>query len=224
MGFLSQIANVFTGDESARAAQKAGRIQQQEAARQGVNVGQAGQEAFDIVGQAGQEAVSRFDPLSGVGARGVDLAGFLGSPQEQFQFLESNPLFQLGLDNLNTQTQQSAAARGRLSAGDTLQQLQQNALLAGQPLIDRQRQDIMGLLGIEQGAAGQQAGLGLNVAGQQSGIKRQTAQDVANLLTGGAAASAAGTVGAQNARTGAVGNIFDLGSTIAGLPSGTFGG
>lgn len=224
MGFLSQIANIFTGDESARAASKAGRIQQQEAVQQGANVNVAGQEAFDIVGQAGQEAVSRFDPLSNVGGRGVDLAGFLGSPEEQFQFLESNPLFQLGLDNLNTQTQQSAAARGRLSAGDTLQQLQSNALLAGQPLIDRQRQDIMGLLGIEQGAAEQQAGFGLNVAGQQAGIKRNTAQDVANLLTGGAAASAAGVVGAQNARTGAFGNIIDVAAMAAGVPPGTFTG
>ena len=222
MSFLSQIANVFTGSESAKAATRAGEIQQQEAIRQGANVGVAGGEAFDIVGQAGQDALSRFDPLSGVGARGVDLAGFLGDPQQQAQFLESNPLFQLGLQNLNQQTQKSAASRGRLTAGDTLEQLQQNASIAGQPLIDRQRQDILNLLNIEQGVAGQQASIGLNAAGQQAGIRRGTAQDVSNLLTGGAAAQAAGTVGAQNARTGAVGNIFDLGTTIAGLPSGTF--
>ncbi len=67
----------------------------------------------------------------------------------------------------------------------------------------------------------QQAGFGFDTAGRQAGIKQSTAQDVANLLTGGAAASAAGVVGAQSARTGATGNIFDLGTTIAGLPSGT---
>jgi len=117
----------------------------------------------------------------------------------------------MGLDNLNDQTIRGAASRGRLSAGDTLGQLTQNATLASQPLIDRQRQDIMNLLGISQ-----------NVTGQQAGIEQNTAANVANLLTGGAAAEAAGVVGAQNARSGAIGNIFDLGTTIAGLPSGTF--
>ena len=200
MGFLSQLANVFTGSEDAKAATRAGEIQQAEAQRQGANIG-----------VAGQSAISRFDPLAAVGQQGIEQAGFLGSPQEQFQFIQNNPLFQLGLDNLNEQTLKGAAARGRLSSGDTLQQLTQNATLASQPLIDRQRQDILNLLGISQ-----------NVTGQQAGIERQTAQDVANLLTGGAAAQAAGVVGAQNARQGAMGNIFDLGTTIAGMPSGTF--
>ena len=200
MGFLSQIANIFTGSEDAKAATRAGEIQTAEARRQGANVG-----------AAGQSALSRFDPLAGVGQQGIDLASFLGDPAQQASFLESNPLFQLGLNNLNEQTQRSSASRGRLTAGDTLEQLQQNALLAGQPLIDRQRQDIMNLLGISQ-----------NVTGQQAGIEQNTAANVANLLTGGAASEAAGVVGAQNARSGAVGNIFDLGTTLAGLPSGTF--
>lgn len=200
MGFLSQIANVFTGDESARAAQKAGRIQQEEAARQGVNVG-----------AAGQSALARFDPLAQVGQQGIDLAGFLGSPQQQFDFAQQNPLFNLGVQNLTENVQQSAAGRSRLSAGDTLERLRTVPLEVAQPLIQGQKQDILNLLNIAQGTAGQQAG-----------IERQTAADVANLLTGGAAAQAAGTVGAQSARTGATGNIFDLGTTIAGLPSGTF--
>jgi len=202
MGFLSQLGNVFTGSEDAKARKKAGRIQQEEA------INQAGQ-----IRESGQAAQALFDPLTGVGQQGIDLAGFLGNPQQQFDFIQSNPLFKLGLENLNTQTNQSAASRGRLSAGDTLQQLTNNATLASQPLIDRQRQDILNLLGISQ-----------NVAGQQAGIEQNTARSVADLLTGGAAAKAGGIVGAQNARTGAVGNIFDVGATIAGLPSGTFGG
>ena len=202
MGFLSQLTNVFTGSEDAKARRKGAEVQQQQA------ISSAGD-----IGVAGQSAIGRFDPLAQVGQQGLDLASFIGSPQEQFQFLESNPLFQLGLQNLNEQTQQSAASRGRLTAGDTLQQLQQNALLAGQPLIDRQRQDIMNLLGISQGATTQQAG-----------IEQRTAQDVANLLTGGAAAQAGGIVGAQDARTAATGNVIDIAAMAAGLPPGTVGG
>lgn len=194
MGFLSQIGNIFTGDESARAARKAGNIQN-EAAQQAIT----GQ-----IAPAGERAIARFDPLAGVAQQGIDQAGFLTDPQAQFDFIQQNPLFQLGLQNLNEQTQQSAASRGRLTAGDTLEQLTQNATLASQPLIDRQRQDIMGLLNLGSGVAGQQGQIDLSAAGQ-----------ITDLLTGGAAAKAGGIVGAQNARTDAFGNIIDLGTTLA---------
>ncbi len=194
MGFLSQIGNIFTGDESARAARKAGNIQS-EAAQQAIT---------QQIAPAGERAIARFDPLAGVAQQGIEQAGFLTDPQAQFDFLQQNPLFQMGLQNVNEQIQQSAASRGRLTAGDTLEQLTQASTLASQPLIDRQRQDIMGLLNLGQGVAGQQGQIDLSTAGQ-----------ITDLLTGGAAARAAGTVGAQSARTGATGNIFDLGSTIA---------
>jgi len=201
-GFLSQVANVFTGSESAKAARRAGEIQQQEARTQGANV-QA----------AGESAIARFDPLAQVGQRGIEQSGFLADPQAQFDFIQQNPLFKLGLQNVNEQINQSAASRGRLTAGDTLERLTQASTLASQPLIDRHRQDILNLLNISQG-----------VTGQQAGIERQTTQDVANLLTGGAAAEAAGVVGAQNARTDAFGNIIDVASIAAGMPPGTFTG
>ena len=200
MGFLSQVANVFTGSEDAKAAKRAGQIQQDEAITQGANLRVAGDTASGF-----------FNPLMEVGQQGLDLAGFLGDPNKQAQFAQNNPLFQLGLDNLNTQTNRSAAARGRLTAGDTLMRLQNNATLAAQPLIDRQRQDILNLLGIYQ-----------NTASSQANIETGTATDIANLLTGGAAAKAAGVVGAQNARTAATGNVVDMATMAFGMPPGTF--
>jgi hypothetical protein len=188
MGFLSQLANVFTGSESAKAARRAGDIQQQEAQTQAANVG-----------VAGQSAIARFDPLSGAVQQGIDQAGFLTDPNQQFQFAQQNPLFNLGVQNLTENVQQSAAGRSRLSAGDTLQRLSTVPLEVAQPLIQSQKQDIMNLLGI-----------GQNVFGSQANIETRTAQDVANLLTGGAAAQAAGVIGAQNARTNAMGNTVDL--------------
>ena len=163
---------------------------------------QAGQ---DRINQGAQTSQDFLAPFAGVGQQGVDLAGFLGDPNAQAQFAQNNPLFDLGLQNLNEQTNKSAASRGRLTAGDTLNQLQNNATLAAQPLIDRQRQDIMNLLGI-----------GQNVAGQQVGVESNASTNIANLLTGGGATQAAGTIAGQNAKQARMGNIFDIGSQLAG--------
>ncbi len=158
--------------------------------------------------QGGVTSQGFLEPLAGVGQRGIDLAGFLGDPNAQAQFAQNNPLFQLGLQNLNEQTQKSAASRGRLTAGDTLTQLQNNATLAAQPLIDRQRQDILSLLGI-----------GQNVAGQQVGIEQGTTRQLTDLITGGGATQAAGTIAGENAASARRGNIFDIGSQLAGNPA-----
>lgn len=201
MGFLSQIANIFTGSEDAKAAKGAGIVQEQ-----------ASKDAAAGVRIAGDTALDRFSGLSEVGQQGIDLAGFLGDPNAQVDFAQNNPLYQLGLDNLNQQTNKSAASRGRLSAGDTLMQLQNNSTLAASPLIDRQRNDILNLLNIQQGVAGQQANIDLGVE-----------TDIANLLTGGAAANAAGIVGAQNARSSAMGNVVDMATTAANAAMGVPG-
>lgn len=199
-GFLSQVANVFTGSEDAKAAKKASKASQA-----------ALGEARGVVQDAGTQAQNLLQPFAELGQSGISQAGFLTSPTAQFDFLQNNPLFDLGLQNLNEQTQNIAASRGRITAGDTLEQLNQNALIAGQPLIDRQRQDILNLLNIGQGTAGQQAG-----------ITQNTAANVGNLITGQGQAQAQGILGSQQARGAGIGNIIDLGTTIAGLPSGTF--
>jgi len=199
MGFLSQVANVFTGSEDAKARKKAGNLQQEQAFTQAENIG-----------ETGKEALARFDPLAQVGQRGIDLAGLLGNPQAQAELAFNNPLFQLSRDAMVGDINRSAASRGRLTAGDTLEQLQNAGAVAAQPFIDRQRQDILNLLGISQG-----------VTGSQAQIDMITAAGIADLMTGGTAAKAAGIVGAQDARTAATGNIIDVATTAA---TGGFGG
>ena len=100
-----------------------------------------------------REASALFDPFQQIGQQGIAQAGFLTDPQAQFDFLQNNPLFQSALDNANRQTSQLAAARGRLSAGDTMQQLSQNTLLAASPLIQQQKASIADLLNIGQNVA-----------------------------------------------------------------------
>lgn len=144
--------------------------------------------------QAQKEAAARaqefFTPFAGVAERGIGLSSFLGNPQEQFDFLQSNPLFQASLDNANRITNQSAAASGRLNAGDTLTNLSQNVLLSAQPLIDRQRQDIAGLLN-----------LGTGLAGSQANIETGLGAGTSGLLTDSASAQSAGIIGSANAQS-----------------------
>ena len=261
MGFVDR----FTGKTAAKAAKQAGNIQSDAAISAAGDVTQAGQQAgallnsagtnisnrlgvagdqaSGIIGNAGQQAGALLNPFAQIGQQGVDQAGFLTDPQAQFDFLQNNPLFQLGLDNANTQTNQFAAARGRLSAGDTLQQLNNNALLTASPLIQQQKQSIGDLLNlgssttnnqanilqntglnqanILQNTAGNQASTLQNSANNQANILQQTAGNAGNLLTGAAAAQAGGLVGAENARSAGLGNILNLGSQIGGF---AFGG
>ena len=186
MGFVRKITGQDAAKRSANAAVSAGEIQQ----------------------QAATDASALYDPFQQLGQSGLDQSSFLTDPNAQFDFLQNNPLFQMGLDNANEQTLKSAASRGRLSAGDTMQQLSQNALLAASPLINQQKQSIGDLLTV-----------GQNVAGNQG-----------NLLTGGAASQAAGLVGGANARNQGDANlgnmVFGLGGAALGTTVGgnTIGG
>lgn len=194
MGFVRNL----TGSNQAKAAKQAGEIQSE-----------AATDAAGNVLAAGEQAGSLLDPFAAIGQTGVDQASFLTDPNAQFDFLQSNPLFQMGLDNANTQTNQFAAARGRLSAGDTLQQLNQNALLTASPLIQNQSQAIGNLLNI-----------GQNTAGNQASILQNTAANQSNLLTGAAAAQAGGLVGAANAKAAGAANVLGVASQIGGMFAG----
>ncbi len=118
--------------------------------------------------RATEEGQGFLAPFGGVGLQGVEQANFLTDPKAQFDFLQNNPLFQMGLDNANRQTQQSAASRGRLSSGDTLQALNQNALLTASPLIQSQKQSIGDLLNFGGGIATNQANTAIGQGSQIS--------------------------------------------------------
>jgi len=106
----------------------------------------------------------------GIASRALSLSDFIANPRSQFDYLKSNPLFQMSLDNANRVTQQSAAARGRLSAGDTLQQLSNNVLLSAQPLVRNQTSDIFNLLQTGQQGAISQANAALGLGSALAGL------------------------------------------------------
>ena len=192
MGFVSDILG---GGDQADAATSASQAQVKST-----------REAIKAQQDAAKLAQTRLRPFQGLVNQSIEGAGFLADPQAQFQFLQNNPLFDLALENVNRQTQQSAAAQGRLSAGDTLQQLGQNVMLASTPLIDRQRQDISNLLNI-----------GTGIAQTQANVDIGAGSSIAPLIQDIGAAQAGGIIGAQNAKTAGTQNLL---SGIAGGLSG----
>ena len=126
--------------------------------------------AIDEQRRAGGEAQDFLSPFGGVGLQGVDQAGFLTDPQARFDFLQNNPLFQSSLNLLDRDTAAAAASGGRLQAGDTALQFQNNALLAAQPLLDRQGRGITDLLNFGSGIARSQANTALGVGSDVSGL------------------------------------------------------
>lgn len=161
----------------------------------GSTAGRAARRAGELQAGTAREVAERFEPFRELGLEGIEQAGFLTDPQAQFEFLQSNPLFARALEQAQTGTQNIAAARGRLSAGDTLQQLSQNVLLSASPLISQQKQSILDLLNI---------GTGATTRGGE-------------LLTGASAAEAGGIVGQAQARGQGAQNIFGTGLLGASL-------
>jgi len=197
MGFVRKLTGV---SDQTRAARGAASTQ-----------AEAGQAAIETQEEARARAQGFFQPFAGAAERGVEASQFLADPQAQFDFLQQNPLFQLALENANVQTQQSATARGRLSAGDTLQQLSSNVLLSAQPLIDRQRQDVTALLD-----------LGTGVATSQANIETGQAARIGGLQTDIGAATAAGQIARGGGKAAGfeqtIGLAGGIGGAVAGAP------
>jgi hypothetical protein len=194
MGFIKDTIGAITGSSAADAATKGAQLQ-----------AGATQDAIQAQKDAAVRAQEFLQPFGQVGQQALDQSSFLTDPNQQFQFLQENPLFKLALENANRQTQQTAAAGSRSSAGDTLQQLSNNVLLQASPLIGQQKQSIAGLLDFGRGVATSQANVETGVGSQISPLL----QDIGNI-------QAAGGIGAANARAGGVSNLIGLGGAALG--------
>jgi hypothetical protein len=195
MGFVSNLVGTITGSNAADAAQSAGETQYQGTLAQ-----------IEEAKRASAEGQKFLAPYGDVGKGALDKLSFLTDPGAQFSYLQNNPLFKLALENANQTTLRQGAAGGRLSAGDTLQQLSGNVLLQAQPLIQEQKGSILDLLGF-----------GGKIAQTQANTAIGAGSQIADLIGSGAAARAAGEVGAANARQQGVTNILRIGGIAAGM-------
>ena len=197
---------------SDRASSKAAKASKRAAETQA----QAGREAIEGTREAAERAQGFFEPFAGVAEQGVEGSSFLTDPQERFEFLQNNPLFDLSLENANQRTLQTASANRRLSFGDTLQQLSNNVLLASAPLLATQDRNLTNLLSF-----------GGDVATSQANIETGQAARIGGLTTDIGAAGAAGLVGqanAANARTAGITQALQTGILGAGVFGGGGGG
>lgn len=151
--------------------------------------------------------LSVLDPLVD---QGLEASEFLANPDAQFDFLQSNPLFQMALDEANAGTTAMAAAQGRLGAGDTRSELARNVFLSGLPLLDRQRQDVTNLLNV-----------GTDVVTSRANARQNLGAQISPLISGIGAAQAGGVIGANNAQQQGLQNLFGLFGQFAG--GGAFG-
>jgi len=195
---VGDIIDDLTGETASNAALSAAQIQANSA-----------REAAALQVQGGKDASALLNPFANIGEQGLAQSNFLTDPNAQFEFLQNNPLFQnaLSAGNQNVdRLMQSAAARGRLSAGDTAQQIQtlgqQNLLQAAAPLIQGQKNSIGDLLNF-----------GSTTASNQGNLLTGQAAAAAGGITNAAAAQAAGLVGGANAQGQGSQNLLSAGLT-----------
>lgn len=102
-------------------------------------------------------ATGSLQPYADFGKSNLTALQRIITPEGQAEYASaSNPLFQAALANLNSQTLNNAAVRGRLGSGDTKQNFLQNWQAAAMPLLQNQQNLLFNAAGI-----GQQAGTGL---------------------------------------------------------------
>ena len=167
---------------------------------------QYGEDANQVLTDAMNAGANLFDPFRQLGQDAMGYSSQLFDPQSQFQYLQNNPLFQMGLDNANQQTNKMAAAQGRLSSGDTLMQLSNNTLLAGMPLLQNQHQNIW--RGID---------TGFNATGNQANLNNALSGQIANNLMSMGGFQAEGTLAGGQAQANVTNSTINTLGNIVGM-------
>lgn len=204
MGFLGSLfggaktlAGSLTGAEGYKAANKASKAQTA-----------AVKQAEELQRNFSTYSRNILQPYADIGANQINSGNvnFLTDPNARFQYLQSNPLFAMALENANQGTNARAAAGGKFNSGGNAGNLAQNVLLNSQPFLESRDRNIMALLGTGENAANNQAGTAFN-----EGI------NLADLRTQGGNARAAGYIGQANALSQGANNVMGALSMMRGM-------
>lgn len=190
--------SLFSGLNAASKAKKAGRLQQQTAEEAALAQEAAFQQSLGFTAprrEAENEALNALRGILGLGGEAPDFQG--------------TPGFQFALDRSQQAIERSAAARGGLQGGGTLNALQQNAIgLANQNFLQGFQNPIQNLaLGGQNFLAGQQGLQSAQVAGQQ---RIGGAQARASGINQAAGAFSQGLSGLNKSIQGGFGNFLAL--------------
>lgn len=175
---------IYSANKSASAQKKAGT----QAAAAQID---ATDKQIQYLRGAEQRADSRLRPFTNFGKSGIKSLSDMMSPQGQFEYLQSNPMFQAAVDYSGDQMKAAGAAAGRFNSGGTVDQLFKNYLATGETFIGNQFNRLLTPVQIGQAsAAGQAANImntGQSVAGaygDQGNVLAASAINRANINAG----------------------------------------
>lgn len=175
----------------------------------GQDAAKASKQAEQIQAQGVQSGISEIrralEPAAGIQEQAIPaLLDFVLNPGAQAQYATQNPLLKQIQEQIGQQVSSELlplkAAQGKLYSGGTAAELQDR--LAAQ------------LIPIMLGETGRQQNALFNLAQMGTGAAQTQGITIADLLGSEAAARAAGTVGAANARQQGAKNVLELGKTI----------
>lgn len=190
MGFVKDVGEAITGKTGADAAKSGSKAQ----------VAQS-EAAIEFARESLRTVRGDLAPFREAGAGAIPLlTGAIDDPSSR---VLQNPFFQALASDQEQRLLASQAARGKVGAGETGDQLTRNLLLLGNQFA---QQDVGNLFNL--------ATLGANAAAQTGTATQQTSGQVGNLLTGIGNAQAAGLVGAANSQQQALTNIFGQGAGL----------
>lgn len=209
---------------------------QERAARQAANIqAQAGQEAIDLQRELERKQTQRlqpftnlFSPIEAMKLRstvgGGDFSGI--EPLQEVNPLQ-DPAFKALANEASRRVFANQAARGKLGSGSTAEALQQRLVGLGEQVRGQRAAEQaqrfgqqMQLATVPQQQSFNQlmnlAQLSQASAAGQAAASGQAGQNISSLLTDIANAQAAGQIGAEQARTGALGGLLSLGGQLGG--------
>ena len=194
-------ANLLGGLMGSRAANKAGQMQ-----------ADATRYATDLQNQQFQQTRADMQPWRDVGQGSLmqlrDMTQPGGALMQRYTGAElaTDPGFQFGLQQGRDAIDQSAASRGVLFSGKTLQDLMRFGTDYGGTKFNEGFTRDMQNKQFQQGALAGLSNTGQATATAGGQLGMQNAQSISDLLTGGAAARAAGVVGSANALSSGISN------------------
>lgn len=200
---LLTLANIGTNLYSADAGTEAAKL----AARQQAESTQA---AIDANERALSQVRADLQPFKDAGTSTVSsLKELVNDPKAQANYIQSNPLYKSLADDAENRLLANQAAKGKVGSGGTAEALQNSLLLLGNDLLNQnitQKQNLVNT--------------GANAAAQTGTATQNVTNNISGYLTDEGNANAAGTIGAYNAKTGALNNAISTQASIYGIDKG----
>lgn len=156
---------------------------------------------------AREQARADLSPFREAGAAALGgLTSLTTDPEAQKNFITQNPFFKALADDAQSRLFANQAAKGKVGSGETPKALQNSLLLLGNDLLQQTISNRFNL-----------ATLGSNAAAGQATATQNAGAQIADLTTQGANATAAGIIGAANAKTNAQNQLIGLGLGVGAI-------